>query len=108
MRAAKGNSDKNAVSHRLSETQTERLRSKPQRVWIVHVNEIKIVVCVIVYCLLGLCCGRVETRKDEEMAENGSHVAPEATVIQSDDEEQRKELYPNTVSIVINFARECE
>ncbi|XP_018300461.1 arrestin homolog isoform X1 [Mycetomoellerius zeteki] len=32
------------------------------------------------------------------MAENGSHVTPsEAIVVQSDDEEQRKELYPNTV-----------
>ncbi|XP_011708295.1 PREDICTED: phosrestin-2-like isoform X2 [Wasmannia auropunctata] len=31
------------------------------------------------------------------MAGNGSHVTPEATVIQSNDEEQRKELYPNTV-----------
>ncbi|KYN30450.1 Arrestin, lateral eye [Trachymyrmex septentrionalis] len=32
------------------------------------------------------------------MAENGNHVTPsEAIVIQSDDEEQRKELYPNTV-----------
>lgn len=60
-------------------------------------NEIKRVVCVIVYCLLSLCCGRAETRKGEEMAGNGSHVTPEATVIQSNDEEQRKELYPNTV-----------
>lgn len=65
------------------------------------------VVCVIVYCLLGLC-GRAETRKDEEMAEKGSHVALETTMIQSDDEEQRKELYPNTVSIVINSAGEYE
>ncbi|KYN21804.1 Phosrestin-2 [Trachymyrmex cornetzi] len=32
------------------------------------------------------------------MAENGSHVTPsEAIVVQSGDEEQRKELYPNTV-----------
>ncbi|XP_012063994.1 PREDICTED: phosrestin-2-like [Atta cephalotes] len=32
------------------------------------------------------------------MAENSNHVTPsEAIVIQSDDEEQRKELYPNTV-----------
>ncbi|XP_011168606.1 arrestin homolog isoform X2 [Solenopsis invicta] len=31
------------------------------------------------------------------MAENGSNVTPEATVIQSDFEEQQKELYPNTV-----------
>ncbi|XP_011637907.1 phosrestin-2-like isoform X1 [Pogonomyrmex barbatus] len=31
------------------------------------------------------------------MATNGSHVTPETTVIQSDDEEQGKELYPNTV-----------
>lgn len=69
-------------------------------------NEIKRVVCVIVYCLLGLCCGRAETRKGEEMAGNGSNVTPEATVIQSDCEEQRKELYPNTVSIVINSANE--
>ena len=43
------------------------------------------------------------------MAENGNHVTPsEAIVIQSDDEEQRKELYPNTVSIIINSAGECE
>ncbi|XP_070520110.1 phosrestin-2 isoform X2 [Cardiocondyla obscurior] len=63
----------------------------------VHVNEIKRVVCVIVYCLLSFCCGRAETEKNEEMAANSSHVASEATVIQIEDEEQRKGLYPITV-----------
>ncbi|XP_011874089.1 PREDICTED: phosrestin-2-like isoform X2 [Vollenhovia emeryi] len=109
MKAAKGKSDKNAVSRHLNEIQTERLRSKPQRVWVVYVNEIKRVVCVIVYCLLGLCCGRAErTRKDEEMAENDIHVAPDATVIQSDDEEQQKELYPNTVEHRNTAVENCD
>jgi len=40
------------------------------------------------------------------MAGNGSHVAPEATVIRSDDEEQREPLYPDTVNIAINPTRE--
>ncbi|KAG5342558.1 ARRH protein, partial [Acromyrmex charruanus] len=31
------------------------------------------------------------------MAENGNHVTPSEAVVQSNDEEQRKELYPNTV-----------
>lgn len=55
--------------------------------------------CVIVYYLLGLC-GSGETRKGEEMARNGGPIATEATVTRSEDEEQRKELYPDTVSIL--------
>ncbi|XP_077265752.1 phosrestin-2 [Temnothorax americanus] len=42
------------------------------------------------------------------MAENNSHVAPEATVIQSDDEEQRKELYPNTVERRNTAVENCD
>lgn len=84
----------------------EQKRRRSQRVQVVYVNKIKscVYVCVIVYCLLGLC-DRAETRKDEEMAENDSHVTPKANVIRSEDEERREELYPNTVTIVINFAR---
>lgn len=96
--ATRGDFGENAVSCHLSETGTEKAA---RWLWVGACEHKPIVVCVIVYCLLDPC-GHGETKKDEEMAENGGCVATEATVARPEDEEQQKELYPNTVSTAIN------
>lgn len=69
--------------------------------WVDVCEHKPIVACVIVYYLLDLC-GHGETKKDEVMAANGDYAAAEATVARTEDEEQQKDLYPDTVSTAIN------